>query len=80
MNDGSDWNILRTWSVRTLKKIGFVKQEMMQLLLDELILITEKLKDGGVQHIQTVIAPSVINVLWTLITGKRLSEDQSRYV
>ncbi|XP_025265334.1 probable cytochrome P450 305a1 [Camponotus floridanus] len=78
MNDGSDWNILRTWSICTLKKIGFVKQEMMQLLLDELVLIMEKLKDGGVQHIQTVIAPSVINVLWTLITGKRVSEDQSR--
>ncbi|KMQ93082.1 putative cytochrome p450 305a1-like protein [Lasius niger] len=49
---------------------------MMQLLLDELTLILDRLKDGGIQHIQTIIAPTVINVLWTLITGKRLSEDQ----
>lgn len=80
MNDGLDWKILRNWSVHTLKKIGFIKQEMMQLLLDELIFILEKLKDGGVQQIQTVVAPSVINVLWTLITGKKLAEDQSKYV
>lgn len=78
MNDGLDWKILRNWSVHTLKKIGFIKQEMMQLLLDELIFILEKLKDGGVQQIQTVVAPSVINVLWTLITGKKLAEDQSK--
>lgn len=80
MNDGSDWNILRTWSVRTLKKIGFFKGDMTQFLFDELTFIMEKLKNGGVQNIQTIIAPSVINVLWTVVTGKRLSEDQSKYV
>lgn len=76
MNDGQDWKELRSWSVRALKNCGFAKREMMQLLLDELTLILDRLKDGGIQHIQTIIAPTVINVLWTLITGKRLSEDQ----
>ncbi|XP_070161816.1 probable cytochrome P450 305a1 [Polyergus mexicanus] len=78
MNDGQDWKELRSWSVRTLKNIVFAKQEMMQLLLDELTLILEKLKDGGVQNIQIIIAPTVINVLWALTTGMKLSEDQSR--
>ncbi|XP_029663810.1 probable cytochrome P450 305a1 [Formica exsecta] len=78
MNDGQDWKELRSWSVRILKNVVFAKQEVMQLLLDELAVILEKLKDGGVQNIQTIIAPTVINVLWALTTGMKLSKDQSR--
>lgn len=80
MNDGQDWKELRSWSVRILKNVVFAKQEVMQLLLDELAVILEKLKDGGVQNIQTIIAPTVINVLWALTTGMKLSEDQTRYM
>lgn len=79
MNDGQDWKELRSWSIRTLKNIVFDKQEMKQLLMNELALILEKLKDGGVQDIQAIIAPTVINVFWALTTGMKLSEDQSRY-
>lgn len=76
MNDGPEWKELRTWTLSTLKRIGFTKQKMMELLVDELKLILKKLKDGGVQDIKTIIAPTVINVIWTLITGKRFSQDQ----
>ncbi|XP_072752926.1 probable cytochrome P450 305a1 [Anoplolepis gracilipes] len=79
MNDGPDWKELRSWSIRCLKKMVFDKRETVEnLFWNELALIQERLKDGGVRHMQTVIAPTVINVLWALVTGKKLSEDQSR--
>ncbi|KAL6436702.1 hypothetical protein ACFW04_004856 [Cataglyphis niger] len=78
MNDGQEWTKLRSWSIRTLKNIAFDKQEMMQFFMDELALILEKLKDGGVQDIHSIIAPTIINVFWTLTTGMKLSENSSR--
>ncbi|XP_011646186.1 probable cytochrome P450 305a1 [Pogonomyrmex barbatus] len=78
MNDGPEWRELRHWTVRTLRNVGFAKREMMELLVDELAIILEKLKSNNVQCIRPVIAPAVINVLWMLVTGKRPSEDLSR--
>lgn len=80
MNDGTEWKELRSWTVRTLRSIGFAKQPMTELLVDELTLILEKLKDGGVQRIRSAISPAVINVLWMLVTGRKPSENLSRYV
>ncbi|KAL6263530.1 hypothetical protein P5V15_006319 [Pogonomyrmex californicus] len=78
MNDGLEWRELRHWTVRTLRNVGFAKREMMELLVDELAIILEKLKCNNVRCIRPVIAPAVINVLWMLVTGKRPSEDLSR--
>lgn len=78
MNDGIEWKELRTWTVRTLRNVGFAKQEMMNLLSDEMTLILERLADGGVRRIRPVIAPAVINVLWMIVTGQKPSEDLSR--
>lgn len=75
MNDGPDWKELRAWSIRTLRNIGFAKREMTELLMDELKLILERLKDNNVRHIQSAIEPAVINVLWILVTGKPLHYD-----
>lgn len=79
MNDGKEWKELRSWTVRALRGVGFAKEPMTQLLIDELTLILEKLKDGGVQKIRPVISPAVINVLWMLLTGRKPSENLSRY-
>ncbi|XP_067207678.1 probable cytochrome P450 305a1 [Linepithema humile] len=75
MNDGPDWKELRAWSIRTLRSIGFAKREMTELITNELKLILERLKDNSVQHIRPAIEPAVINVLWTLVTGKPLHYD-----
>ncbi|XP_029161083.1 probable cytochrome P450 305a1 [Nylanderia fulva] len=76
MNDGPEWKKLRSWTVYALKNAGFAQKQIMELLLNELELILKKLKKGGVQDIQTIIAPTIINVLWILIAGKRFSQDQ----
>lgn len=76
MNDGEEWKELRAWSMRILKDVGFAKREMTLLLMDELILILGKLKDGGdVQQIRPMMAPAVINVLWSMVTGTRIHDD-----
>lgn len=80
MNDGEEWKELRAWSMRILKDVGFAKREMTLLLMDELILILGKLKDGGdVQQIRPMMAPAVINVLWSMVTGTRIHDD-ARYM
>lgn len=81
MNDGPEWKEVRSWAVRTLRTVGFGKREMSELIKDELVLILENLKDGGVREMRPMINSAVINVLWSLATGKRLCEGpRLRYV
>lgn len=74
MNDGPEWKEVRSWVVRTLRTLGFGKTITSELIQEELVLVLDNLKDGGVRRIKTVFGPAVINVLWTLATGKRLCE------
>ncbi|KAG7189774.1 hypothetical protein KM043_017437 [Ampulex compressa] len=74
MNDGEDWKNIRTWTVRAFKKVGFGTHEMSYMIKNELDAVLKHFKAGGVYRMQPVIAPAVINVLWTLATGKRISE------
>ncbi|KAK2574915.1 hypothetical protein KPH14_002606 [Odynerus spinipes] len=74
MSDGPEWKDVRSWVIRTLRTLGFGKRKMSDLINDELVQILENLKDGGVKRMKPLIAPAVINVLWTLTTGKRLHE------
>jgi len=80
MNDGPEWKELRSWSVRTLRTVGFAQRHMIDLLMNELTIILGKLKNTEVHYIRPIISPAVINVLWTLVTAKRPSEDSNRYV
>lgn len=75
MNDGEEWKELRSWTMRTLKNVGFAKRKMRDLLIEELICIQEKLKEGSVHRLKLVTAPAVINVLWKLLTGQRMCSD-----
>lgn len=78
MNDGAEWKELRSWSVRALRSVGFAKQTMMELIVEEMTLIVERLANGGMQQIRSAYAPAVINVLWMLITGRKPSENLPR--
>lgn len=78
MNDGPEWKELRAWSVRTLRTVGFAQRHMTDLLTNEVSIILEKLKDTNVRYIRPVISPIVINVLWTLVTAQRPSEDSKK--
>ncbi|XP_035727478.1 probable cytochrome P450 305a1 [Vespa mandarinia] len=74
MNDGTEWKDVRLWVVRALKTVGYGKREMSKLIQDELVVIIENLKKGGINIMKEIIAPAVINVLWTFTTGKRIND------
>ncbi|KAI4482451.1 hypothetical protein M0802_013692 [Mischocyttarus mexicanus] len=74
MNDGAEWKEVRSWVVRTLKNIGYGKQKMSKLIHDETAMIIDSLKTGGKRRLIPIITPVVLNVIWTFVTGKRISE------
>lgn len=74
MNDGQEWKEMRNWLMRSLRCIGFGKPIMSDMIKNELIQVLKILEGGGVHTMKIVIAPAVINVLWTLTTGKRFGE------
>ncbi|XP_066592767.1 probable cytochrome P450 305a1 [Prorops nasuta] len=75
LNDGEEWKDMRAWLVRSFRIIGLGKREASDLIENELREILESLKNGGVYCMKPIIGPAIVNVLWTLITGKRLCES-----
>ncbi|XP_046739159.1 methyl farnesoate epoxidase-like [Diprion similis] len=73
-NDGREWREMRAWLVRNLRALGLGRRQMLDLMTEELNGILEKMKDGGVHCLNEIIAPAVINVLWTLTAGKRIDD------
>ncbi|XP_036141138.1 probable cytochrome P450 305a1 [Monomorium pharaonis] len=78
MNDGPEWKQLHNWTTRALRNVGFAKPAMIDLLVDELAIIIEKLGDGGVRPLRPVFAPALINALWMLVSGTRASANSSK--
>lgn len=76
MADGPQWREARAWVVRKLRVIGLGRRQMSDLMTEELNEILKTVKGGGVHRLKQIIGPAVINVLWTLATGKRFSDRQ----
>ncbi|XP_044587035.1 probable cytochrome P450 305a1 [Cotesia glomerata] len=78
MADGSEWKKMRGWLVRSLRNLGFSRNEMSKKLNDELEIIFDKLKLQNTRplHIKPIIAPVIINGIWSLVTGKRIHEEK----
>ncbi|XP_029055474.2 probable cytochrome P450 305a1 [Osmia bicornis bicornis] len=76
MNDGDEWREIRGWTMRTMRSFGFGKQNMLDMIKNELNIILDKMKKGGVQRLKPMIVPAVLNVLWMLTTGKPFGDDR----
>ncbi|CAL7939980.1 unnamed protein product [Xylocopa violacea] len=76
MNDGADWRDLRNWTVRTMKFFGFGKREMTNMIKEELIVLVDCLKKQGPHSMKVLVTRAVVNVLWSLATGNRFSDDE----
>ncbi|XP_043286693.1 probable cytochrome P450 305a1 isoform X2 [Venturia canescens] len=79
MADGPEWRTVRAWLVRSLRRIGFGRVDMSASLLEELQIIFEIAKDGGVFCMKSLISMATINVIWTLIAGKRISNEKLQH-
>ncbi|XP_058828153.1 probable cytochrome P450 305a1 [Topomyia yanbarensis] len=76
--DGAYWEEHRCFIVRTLKEVGYGRNSMNELIkreLEEVIQIIDDL-EGPVTSGQ-LFPISVLNVLWTLATGKRIERDDN---
>ncbi|XP_043286114.1 probable cytochrome P450 305a1 [Venturia canescens] len=74
--DGPEWRTVRAWLVKSLRQIGFGGADMSASLLEELQKILEITKDGGVFCVKSLISEATINIIWTLIAGKRISNKK----
>ena len=74
MTDGPEWKEVRAWVVRSLRQVGFGRAEMSLHMREELELILNRVHNGGVVRMKSLIAPAMINVIWTLATGKKFGD------
>lgn len=76
MNDGDEWREIRGWTMRVMRTFGFGRQNMLDMIKDELNIILGKMNKGGIQRLKPIIVPAVLNVLWMLSTGKPFGDDR----
>lgn len=71
--DGPLWHRHRNFLIRHFKRLGFGDRRMELLIKEELNDILQFIGNNkGAVRIEKVIAPSVLNVLWTLTCGSRM--------
>ncbi|CAH1119578.1 unnamed protein product [Phaedon cochleariae] len=75
--DGELWRIQRNFVKIHLRKLGFGKKSMEQKIQDEASEILTLLQENEGKSIQTspILAISVLNIIWALISGSRLRRD-----
>lgn len=81
--DGTYWNEQRTFVVRQLRNVGYGKTKMeiqIQNELSELVDLIEKTGGEPLWPGKQILAPSVINILWTFTTGKRIERNNPRLI
>jgi hypothetical protein len=75
--DGRFWHEQRSFTVRHLRHVGFGKELMEDMIMDELQelvrLFGETSNAGRPVSMGPTFAPSVLNVLWVLTTGSSFS-------
>ncbi|XP_063986985.1 probable cytochrome P450 305a1 [Diachasmimorpha longicaudata] len=78
MHEGPEWREMRAWLVRSLRDLGFGREEMSDKIRDELVIILDNLKSkgGGIVSMRPIISPAVINVIWSVATGKRIENEE----
>ncbi len=83
-SDGEIWSEQRTFCMKKLKEFGFGNKRMETLILSEAeevcewITNTNKTSGGKPGNIQPIFIQSIINTLWTMITGTRITLGDSK--
>jgi len=66
--------------MKTLRNFGYGKQSMENIITDEVNFLIEFLKDQVGQSIpfNRIFELNILNCLWTIITGKRISANDPK--
>lgn len=81
--DGAYWNEQRTFVVRQLRNVGYGKTKMEIQIRNELSELVDLIEKTGGEPLwpgKQILAPSVINILWTFTTGKRIERNNPRLI
>lgn len=84
-SDGESWQEQRTFCLKQMKEFGFGNKHMETLILSEAqticdwIINSNKNTDGLI-HIQPVFMQSVINTIWTMVSGTRITLGETEIV
>lgn len=77
--DGNLWCTQRNFVVKHLRSLGFGKTTMEVMINEELQEVLQILKNEHTDvQIGNILAPSVLNVLWALTAGTRISRTDPR--
>ncbi|XP_044256231.1 probable cytochrome P450 305a1 [Tribolium madens] len=77
--EGEEWNTLRNFVNRHLRSLGFGKKPMEKMIQAEICEILAILKkDGSDIQVDKFLAPCVLSVIWTLITGEKISRENNQ--
>ncbi|XP_035918144.1 probable cytochrome P450 305a1 isoform X1 [Anopheles stephensi] len=78
--DGAFWNEQRSFVTRHLRNVGYGRQAMHAQIQTELNELLDVLENRMEQPIWpgSILAISVINVLWTIVTGSRVPREDDR--
>jgi len=78
--EGAHWEAQRRFTLRHLRDFGFGKTVMQDLILDEVKEVIEWMKkeEGNPVVVKRKFGLAVLNSLWTIVSGKRFSQDDAR--
>uniref|UniRef100_A0A182UIL2 Cytochrome P450 n=1 Tax=Anopheles melas TaxID=34690 RepID=A0A182UIL2_9DIPT len=78
--DGAFWAEHRNFVTRHLRQIGYGRQPMQVQIQNELNELTDVIRERHQQPIWpgSILSISVINVLWTFVTGTRIPREDDR--
>lgn len=77
--DGELWRIQRSFVVTHLRSLGFGKKPMELLIKEEITEVLSTLRDNSkAVEVGKILAPAIINILWALTSGTRISRKDRR--
>ncbi|XP_054735523.1 probable cytochrome P450 305a1 [Anastrepha obliqua] len=78
--DGQLWQEHRIFAMRQMRHVGFGRTEMEQYIEKEATVLLRYIEDLQAEPVWpgSFLAPSVLNVLWTLTAGKGIERDDKR--
>jgi len=82
LGQGHSWSSLRRFSLRHLRDFGFGKNSLEGLIMDEVTELVDwiQFQHGKPLNLHRRYSLAVVNVLWTVLSGKRYAHNDPKLV
>jgi len=81
---GERWKVMRSWTVKNLKNFGFGNKDSTESVTKEELVFLTRILDSiagttdGVLDAHLLFNLTPVNVVWKMMTGKRISEEDEK--